>query len=325
MILEPFIFEPVYKETIWGGRNLEKVLNKNLPPDKKIGESWEVADHPNGTSIIATGDLKGKTFSEVFKIYRKDILGPKLYEKYKERFPLLIKFIDAQDKLSVQVHPDDNYAFKNENGSSGKTEAWYIVDAKPDSFLIAGFSRPTSKEEFEEKLQKEEVENLLGKIPVKKDDFIFIPAGRVHAIMPGIIINEIQQNSDITYRVYDWNRKKEDGKPRELHIKQSLETMNYNDYNVKKATIKKIDQNVSLLTKNSFFIIEKIELKNSFKNFSTVQTESFHICSVIQGKGSLKWEKGQLVIKTGDTFLVPYSCDLYSIEGKEITIIRSYI
>lgn len=326
-MLYPFKFEPIYKEKIWGGANLKKYLNKDIPDNSKIGESWEISDHPEGMSIIANGEYKGETLHNILLEYKRELIGTKPEEKYLKRFPLLIKFIDANDKLSVQVHPDDEYAEKYENGEFGKTEMWYIVHAEPGSKLIAGLKPGTTKEEFKKLINSPELENLLHKVEVKTGDVIFIPAGRVHAIMPGIIINEIQQNSDLTYRVYDWNRVGFDGKPRPLHIEKSLQVINFNDFSPDVARIhySTIGTNiVSILAKCLFFQVEKYILNEKLK--FNCDKSSFNIFSVIDGYGILNWSNKSIELNKGESILIPAAITDFTIYPQPlITLIRSFI
>lgn len=221
-------FEPVFKEKVWGGNKLAKYLSKDVSMDVKVGESWEIACHREGTSKIRNGEYKGLTLEELIKHYG-DIVFGKSIEKITDRFPLLIKFIDANDKLSVQVHPDDEYAMKFED-DFGKTEMWYIVDAEPGAKLVYGLKKGITKEDFIKAIENNDFDEILREIEVKKGDVVFIPAGTIHAIGKGILIAEIQQSSDITYRVYDWNRVGLDGKPRELHIEKALDVINFDEY-----------------------------------------------------------------------------------------------
>jgi len=326
-MLYPFKFEPIYKEKIWGSDNLKKYLNKNIPEKSKIGESWEVSDHKEGMSIISNGELKGKSLNEVLIEYGRQLLGEKPDEKYLKRFPLLIKFIDANDKLSVQVHPDDKYAEKYENGEFGKTEMWYIVYAKPGAHLIAGLKPGITKEEFKNLIETGEVETALHKIEVKTGDVIFIPAGRIHAIMPGIIINEIQQNSDLTYRVYDWGRVGFEGKPRPLHIQKSLDVINFNDFTPDVARIHYSYLNtniVAILVKCLYFQVEKYILNEKIK--FNCDGSSFNIFSVIDGYGILNWEKNSMELNKGETILIPACIKNFAIYPQPTTtLIRSFI
>jgi len=326
-MLYPFKFKPIYKEKIWGGDNLRKYLNKDIKSGSKIGESWEVADHFEDNSVIINGELKGETLNNVLKEYGRELLGTKPEDRYLKRFPLLIKFIDANDKLSVQVHPNDENANKNENGEFGKTEMWYIVHAEPGAKLIAGLKPGTTKEEFKELIESNELENVLHKVKVKTGDVIFIPAGRVHAIMPGLVINEIQQNSDVTYRVYDWGRVGFDGKPRPLHIEKALNVINFDDFAPEPARLhfSSVGTNVmSLLTKCLYFQVEKYILNEKMKFVS--DKSSFNIFSVIDGYGILNWESKELELNKGETILIPAAITSFAIYPQPtITLIRSFV
>jgi len=329
-MIYPMKFNPVFKETIWGGKKLGLLLNKDTPGSADVGESWEVADHPNGTSTAANGGLNGRSFHEIFQAFRDDILGPRLAARFTDRFPLLVKFIDARDRLSLQVHPDDAYAKIHENGSFGKTEAWYVTHAEPGAFLIAGLKKRSSREEFEKALAEGVLEELMNKVPVKPGDFLFIPAGRIHAIMPGILLNEIQQNSDITYRVYDWGRTDKNGKSRELHVRQSLETINFNDSGVRALPsdqAEKLDDQRRLLTRNPFFSTEKWVFDRIDSSTQEGARQGFHILSVLSGQGTLCWKDGQVDVKTGDSLVVPWSTGTYSVVSLDgtMTVLNSYI
>ncbi len=326
-MLYPLVFESIYKEKIWGGKNLKKYLNKNIEDSKKTGEVWEVADHFEDTSVILNGELKGKTLNEVLTEYGRDLLGLKPDKKYLKKFPLLIKFIDANDKLSVQVHPNDEYANKNENGEFGKTEMWYIVHAKSGAKLISGLRAGITKKEFKKELENNQLEDTFNYIDVKTGDVVFIPSGRVHAIMPGLVINEIQQNSDITYRVFDWGRVGFDGKPRDLHIKKSLDVINFNDFSpgVSKIHYSYFGTNImSILVKCLYFQVEKYILNEKFALQS--DKSSFNIISIIDGYGMLNWEKKEIKLNKGDTVLIPACVTSFTIYPQPVmTIIKSSI
>ncbi len=326
-MLYPFKFKPIYKEKIWGGDNLKKYLGKKIEKGSKIGESWEVADHFEDNSIILNGEMKGETLHNVLQEYGRELLGTKPDDRYLKRFPLLIKFIDANDKLSVQVHPNDEYANKNENGEFGKTEMWYIVHAEQGAKLIAGLKPGTTKEKFKKLIETDEIEDVLNKVEVKTGDVIFIPSGRVHAIMPGLVINEIQQNSDVTYRVYDWGRVGFDGKPRPLHIDKALDVINFNDFAPAPARLHYSfvgTNTISLLVKCLYFQVEKYILNEKMKFIS--DKSSFNIFSVIDGHGILNWENKELELNKGETILIPAAITSYVIYPQPtIIFIRSFI
>jgi mannose-6-phosphate isomerase len=225
-VLYPLKFHPIFKERVWGGRNLERLYKKPLPPGVPIGESWEISDRPGDVSVVANGPLAGKDLRWLMERHERDLIGGAKAEN--GRFPLLIKILDAREKLSLQVHPPPDKA--TGPGGDPKTEMWYIADAGPGAELYVGLKRGVTRASFEREIQTGTVAGCFHRIPVKPSDAMFLPSGRVHAIGGGLVIFEIQQNSDTTYRVFDWNRVGLDGKPRELHIAQSLASIDFSDF-----------------------------------------------------------------------------------------------
>jgi mannose-6-phosphate isomerase len=219
-------FHPIFKERVWGGRNLERLYGKKLPPGVPIGESWEISDRPGDVSVIANGPLAGKDLRWLVEHHAAPLLGSAKLQH--GRFPLLIKLLDAQGKLSLQVHPPAHKA--TELGGEPKTEMWYIAEAEAGAELFVGLNRGVTRNGFERKIRDGSVADCFHRVPVHAGDAMFLPSGRVHAIGAGLIIFEIQQNSDTTYRVFDWNRKGLDGKPRELHIAESLASIDFDDF-----------------------------------------------------------------------------------------------
>ena len=218
------IFEPIFMERIWGGRRLESEFGKKLPPDIKIGESWEIVDRPEAQSVVRNGPLRGKTLHELWTQDRQRIFGDVPDSR---RFPLLMKLLDAEEKLSLQVHPSEKVA--DERGGEPKTEFWYVARADPGAELFLGLREPITRAQFKRALDKGTVEDCVQKIRATPGDAMFLPAGRVHAVGAGNLLVEIQQNSDTTYRVFDWNRLDDKEKPRELHIEQALQCIDFND------------------------------------------------------------------------------------------------
>jgi mannose-6-phosphate isomerase len=225
-MLYPLTFQPIFKQRVWGGRELERLYHKSLPPGVPIGESWEITDRPGDVSVIVNGPLAGKDLRWLMEHHAADLLGDA--KSHRGRFPLLIKILDAREKLSLQVHPPAGRAA--ELGGEPKTEMWYIAEAAPGAELYVGLKRGITRAEFERKIKTGAVAECFHRVSVQPDDAIFLPSGRVHALGAGLVIFEIQQNSDTTYRVFDWNRLGLDGKPRELHVPQSLASIDFNDF-----------------------------------------------------------------------------------------------
>lgn len=293
--------KPVFKERIWGGTKLNTLFGYSIP-FTQTGECWGISAHPHGESIVTKGPLKGFKLSEVYQTHRE------LFNKIKNpTFPLLTKVLDANDDLSVQVHPNDTYAKKIEN-DLGKTECWYILSAEEDSYIIYGHQAKT-KNEFRDMIQSGKWNELLVKRFVKTGDFIYVPSGTIHAIGKGIVILETQQSSDTTYRVYDFDRLGVDGKPRELHIEKSIEvsTVPHVDYKIT-PEIKRV--NLSTITRfisNSFFTVEKWEINGLFE----VSSNYYKLVSVVEGSGEINGYK----ISKGDHFIITALEKTIKLEG----------
>ena len=225
-MLYPFTFRPIFKERVWGGRELERLYHKPLPTGVPIGESWEISDRPGDTSVVANGPLAGRDLRWLMENHAADLLGDA--RPRGERFPLLLKILDAREKLSLQVHPPP--AAASVLNGEPKTEMWYVAEAAADSKLYVGLKRGVTRAEFERRIQTGTVAECFHRVGVRSGDAMFLPSGRVHALGGGLVIFEIQQNSDTTYRVFDWNRLGLNGKPRELHIPQSLASIDFSDY-----------------------------------------------------------------------------------------------
>ena len=249
----PLTFEPIFQERIWGSRKLASLFGKNLPADKTIGESWEVVDRPEVQSVVRHGPFRDRTLHELWMHDRETVFGR---VPDTPRFPLLIKLLDAHDQLSLQVHPPEKIAAKL--SGEPKTEFWYVASAIPGARLFVGLRRAVTRERFEEAVRSRTVADLVHTVEVKAGDSIFLPAGRFHAVGAGNVLVEIQQNSDTTYRVYDWDRVDDNGKPRQLHVDQALQSIDFNDV---APTL--IDPDGELLVKNELFEIQKWNLNSS--------------------------------------------------------------
>jgi mannose-6-phosphate isomerase len=306
----PIRFENLYYKKIWGGRDL-KSFRENLP-EGNIGESWDIACHPNGIGIVANGEYKGTRFDDLIKKHGSGIVGTKVSL---EKLPLLVKLINSREKLSVQVHPGDEYAEKYE-GEYGKTEAWYVVDAKPDASIIIG-TKNCTKKEFEAAIKSGVVEKYLNKIHVRKGDCFLINSGLIHAICEGVIIVEIQQNSDITYRVYDY------GRSREIQVKKALDVINFElqGENLIGEETTFDGYKKSLLCKNEYFGIEKLTIEKSFKDSS--DKEKFDILTCVESEGTIEGDGYSEKIKLGDSYLIPAALGNYKING-QLVVLKSY-
>ncbi|MDM5157329.1 mannose-6-phosphate isomerase, class I [Bacillus sp. DX1.1] len=305
-MIEPLFFAPVFKERIWGGTKLTS-FGYEISSDQ-TGECWAFAAHQNGQSIVKNGKFEGLSLGELWKEHRTlfgDVKG--------ERFPLLTKILDANQDLSVQVHPNDEYASMNENGELGKTECWYIIDCKENAEIIYGHHAKT-KEELIAMVENEEWNKLLHRVKVNPGDFFYVPSGTVHAIGEGIVILETQQNSDTTYRLYDYDRRDSEGNLRELHLQKSIEVTEVPfTSNQVKAHYEKIeDLSVTTFIECPYFSVQKWELNGST---SLKQQKPFLLVSVIDGEGELINEEGRYFFKKGDHFILPNGFGEYELIG----------
>ena len=298
---------PSYKDYLWGGHRLVEKYNKEFDGDV-LAESWELSCHPDGPSYIANGSYAGKTLQEYIDLEGKKVLGSNC-QKFEE-FPILAKFIDAKDNLSIQVHPDNEYALKNE-GQYGKTEMWYIMDCEEGAFLYYGFKKEVSKEEFEERIKTDTLLEVLNAVPVHKGDVLFIEAGTIHAIGKGIVIAEIQQNSNVTYRVYDFGRVGKDGKKRELHIDKAVEVTN-------RVPISRNNTCYPHIASCDYFTVDCLnmdgKLMSSMKG--SVGEESFASILIMEGEGTISCGGETIPYRKGDSFFMSAGSGEYEINGE---------
>lgn len=301
----PVKLSPVCKDYIWGGTKLKSEYHKKSELEI-VAESWELSTHKDGESMIASGPYAGMTLSAYIQKIGADALGTRA-QKF-DYFPLLIKLIDARDNLSVQVHPNDAYALKNE-GEYGKTEMWYIVGCEQDAALYYGFSQDVDKDTFVNAIRENTLTDLLNCVPVHKGDVFFIPAGTVHAIGKGIVICEIQQNSNTTYRIYDYGRVGADGKPRALHIEKASEVST-----LQKLPLPVQNHNSELLESCDYFTVKKYVIDN--QRILPVHTDTFQSITIVEGDGTLSMHDCTLTLQTGDTVFIPAQDGEYAIAGK---------
>lgn len=323
--LYPLKFEPVLQEKIWGGSRLRSLLNKDLGDLPNCGESWELSSVEGHISEVSNGFLAGNNLQELIEVYMGELVGDKVFKKFGIEFPLLIKFIDANDDLSIQVHPNDELAKKRHN-AFGKTEMWYVVDAGEGALINSGFNQPVTREKYLEYLKNGKLTDLLKYDKAKPGDVFFIPAGRVHAIGKGVLVAEIQQTSDVTYRIYDYNRTGTEGKKRELHNDLALDAIDFSyleEYKTKyQAEKNKSSEIVSCeyFTTNILEFSEKLE-----KDYHHL--DSFIIYMNLDGRFNIEFEGGTVEVEKGETVLIPASLESLRLNpGKEeVKLLEIYI
>jgi len=309
--LYPLQFAPIFKERIWGGTKLKTILNKSISSNI-TGESWELSNVEGDVSIISNGDLKGKSLTEIINKYPTEILGTKVYENFGNQFPLLFKFLDAKEDLSIQVHPNDELAKKRHN-SFGKTEMWYIMQADKDARIIVGFKEKSNAEEYVENLENKSVLSILNDVKVNIGDVFFLETGTVHAIGAGMIVAEIQQTSDITYRIYDFDRVDAQGNHRELHVDLALEAINYDKVETKKE-YSKIQNTSNEIVNCQYFTTNFIPLDGDL--MVQKNGDSFTVYMCVEGSFQIKMNNSTYNYKKGDTVLIPADLKQYKLEGK---------
>ncbi|WP_339656832.1 type I phosphomannose isomerase catalytic subunit [uncultured Maribacter sp.] len=322
MTLYPLKFRPILKERLWGGTKLKEVLGKPIESDI-TGESWELSTVKGDISVIANGNLEGKSLQDVIESYGEELLGKSVVERFGKEFPILIKFIDAKQDLSIQLHPNDELA-KERHESFGKTEMWYIMDADPKAELIVGFNKDVTKEEYAESIDNDTLLDLLNYEQVKEGDTFFINTGKIHAIGAGVMLAEIQQTSDVTYRVFDFNRKDKDGNLRELHTELALDAVDYKKKDDFKVPYNQELNKVSEMVDCPYFKTNFIQLTENLE-LDTTKRDSFTIFMCVGGEVVIKTFEGEVTIKKGETALLPAITKNISLQSKgakllEVTI-----
>ena len=315
----PLQFDPILKERIWGGEKLKTVLNKPII-SKITGESWELSTVEGDVSVIANGELKGKLLTEVIDEAPNEILGTEVYERFGKQFPLLFKYLDAREDLSIQVHPNDALAKKRHN-SFGKTEMWYIMQADPEARIIVGFKEDSNANEYVEKLKSNDLLSILDSVNVKEGDVFFLETGTVHAIGAGLVVAEIQQTSDITYRIYDFDRVDAQGNTRELHVDLALEAINYEKVDTHKEYLEEENQSNSIVN-CPYFTTNFIPLSDTINISKTGNSFTVYMC--IDGAFEIEYDMNMYQYQKGDTVLIPAAMDYYVMSGKA-SILEIYI
>ena len=311
--MELFKFEPLLKQTIWGGDKI--VTFKHLESDlDSVGESWEISGVPGDESVVANGEYKGKTLNEVLAEMKDKLVGADNYKRFGDRFPLLIKFIDARQDLSIQVHPDDETAHR-QGKPMGKTEMWYVMDSDENASLKVGLKKKITPEEYAQMVEDDTICDALGNYQVKSGDCFFIPAGRIHAICSGSFIAEIQQTSDVTYRIYDYKRKDKDGNYRQLHTKEAAEAIDYTVLDDYRTDYTPVKNEATLLVSCPLFTTAVYDLTEPM-TLDYSDLDSFVILIAVKGEGAILTSSGDTyTFREGESVLLPATTDMVKVEG----------
>ena len=319
--LYPLKFKPILKDKIWGGTKLSEQFNK-LSDSKQLGESWEISTVPGDVSQVINGKFKSQDLQDLLELYKEDLIGGKNYKRFGNSFPLLIKFIDAKQDLSIQLHPDDNLA-KERHDSFGKTEMWYVMQADKDASLIVGFNQKIDKETYLKCFKENTLAQIVNFDKVKEGDTYFIEAGRVHSIGAGVLLAEIQQTSDITYRVYDWDRVDEEGNERELHNDIAIDAFKFDlkdDFRVNYSREKNVSNK---MISCPFFTTNFIDLDSNLEKKNT--HDSFLIYMCVDGKVEVVAEDSKEIISKGETILVPASVKHFKLNSHSAKLLEVYV
>jgi len=319
--LYPLKFQPILKDKIWGGQKLHQILHKPTT-SKNAGESWEISDVEGDTSVVANGALQGSSLNYLLETHTSDLLGEKNFRQFGTKFPLLIKFIDAKEDLSVQLHPNDQLA-KARHNSFGKTEMWYVVQADPESNLIVGFNQEMTQELYLKHLEDKTLQSILNFDTVKAGDAYFIEVGRIHAIGAGVLLAEIQQTSDITYRVYDWDRVDSEGNERELHNDIALEAFDFDMPDNFRVNYTKDSDSPTELVSCPYFTTNVFKVNDTILKENT--HDSFMIYMCIEGKAQIEVDGNQTEISMGETVLIPACIKRFSISANHAKLLEVYV
>ena len=321
-LLYPLKFQPILKEKVWGGNKLTTLLNKESNGNGKIGESWEISGVDNDISTVKNGPLKGKKLNWLLEEYKEELVGERVFQQFGNTFPLLFKFIDAAEDLSVQVHPDDILA-KERHNSFGKSETWYILQADENARLIVGFNDEFNQKSYLKALSENRITDILNSIPVEKGDSFIINPGTVHAIGAGVLLAEIQQTSDITYRIYDWDRPGTDGQMRQLHTELALDAIDFSLTPKKTHYTPKVDSPVHI-GETQFFSVNKLDLSQPFVR-RLEHIDSFIVYMCLEGQANIEINGFSEKIEKGETILIPAQLDEIKFNTKTASFLEVYI
>ncbi|WP_345953290.1 type I phosphomannose isomerase catalytic subunit [Mucilaginibacter sp. PAMB04168] len=323
-VLYPLKFKTIYKDKIWGGQKIRTYLHKDFGDLPNCGETWEISGVKSDVSVVNGGALEGQSLADLLEQYKDELVGKAVYARFGNIFPLLVKFIDANDDLSIQVHPDDELAKKRHN-SFGKTEMWYVIEADPGSSLIAGFNQEVNEQVYVDKLNSGHLTDILNREDVQAGDVFFLPAGRVHTIGKGLLIAEIQQTSDITYRIYDFDRVDDKGQKRELHTEEALAAIDYKKYPEYKTQYQPKQNEAVHLVSCPYFTTNVLDYTEGVsKDYSSLDSFVIHVC--LEGSYEIKYNGETYSVKMGDSILLPNSVNEVELTtSTRFKILESYI
>ena len=322
--LYPLKFKPIFKDKLWGGDKVNKLFGKNFSPLPNCGESWELSGVDENLSVVENGFLKNNNIKELIEVYMGDLVGEKVFEKFGLQFPILIKIIDSREWLSIQVHPDDTLAQKRHK-ENGKTEMWYVLDADKNAELISGFNKEINKDIYLDYFEKNKLTEILNFEKVSKGDVFYIPSGRIHALGPGVCLAEIQQTSDITYRIFDWNRLDTEGNPRQLHTKEAIDAIDYSYQKSYRTNYVLHDDNPSNLFKSPYFTTNLLSLNKTVAR-DYYGLDSFVILMCVEGSCNINYSEGFEKVVAGQTILIPAELHEINIEPQQsCKILEVYI
>ncbi len=323
-MLYPLKFKPIYKTKLWGGNKLQRYYRHDEAKVEAVGETWDVSAVSGDESVVENGFLAENTLAELAEVYLGELVGDSVYERYGNEFPLLVKLIDAMRDLSIQVHPNDEIAAERHQ-CSGKTEMWYVLDAELDAFIVAGFNQPVDKETYLHLVAENRLEEVLQKYPVKKGDVFFIPAGCVHAIGAGCVILEIQQTSDITYRIYDYNRLDADGKKRELHTDLAVDAIDFEHWRNEPIMLPHVHNELQQIVDCECFTSNLMTLTKP-QEYDLAPIDSFVLLTVVEGHVTCRYADDYMTLVDGETALIPAEMnELVLIPTGEAKLLETYI
>lgn len=326
----PLTFEPVFRDYIWGGRHLETLLGRKLPPGR-VAESWDVSGHPSSPTPVDAGHWRGQTLPQVLDELGTDLVGTRSSAMLaRGKFPLLVKLLDANRDLSVQVHPDDTYATANENGELGKTEMWYVLHAQPGTELIYGLARDVTPASFRAAIEANTLHTQLHRLAIAPGDCVFIPAGSVHALLAGAVVAEIQQNSDTTYRVHDWGRLGDDGVPRPLHVDKAIDVIDWSLQEPTRVAPQPLEAPAGvgreLLVDCEQFTVERVTLDGNARLTGTCDGTTFELWGCMAGAAAIEWAGDAMVLDAVRFALLPAALGAFTVRAPQgATLLRAYL